>query len=112
MSDRNPGSFRQPTMSAKSRLKARTSSRAARQTSVRLLDTRLRVDIRRELGLEFLDSAGAPAVGQVDRHRVGEDLLITTLDAVEDRLRDRLRSRLRYLEAAHHVRGDRPGPTV
>src|SRR5262249_37413801 len=69
----------------------------------------LRIDERRELVLELLRSAGAPAVGQVDRHRVGEDLLFTTLDAVEDPLRDRLRSRLRRLEAAHHLRVGRPG---
>src|SRR5262249_21633618 len=72
--------------------------RAAPQASVRLLGgSGQRVDERRELVLELLDRAGTPAVGQVDRHRVGEDLLFTTLDAVEDPLRDRLRSRLRRL---------------
>src|SRR5262249_56473470 len=37
----------------------------------------LRVDERRELVLELLDRAGAPAVGQLDLHRVREDLLFT-----------------------------------
>src|SRR5262245_65368441 len=62
----------------------------APETRVRLLGGhRQRVDERRELVLEILDSADTPALGQLDRHRVGEDLLFTTLDAVEDPLRDR-----------------------
>src|SRR5262245_34833188 len=71
--------------------KTSAALREAPQASVRLLaGNGQRVDERRELVLELLDSARAPALGQHYRHRVGEDLLFTTLDAVEDPLRDRL----------------------
>src|SRR5262249_59917618 len=104
---------RSPTTSRPRSSKAIGASpaQAAPQTRVRLLaGNGQRVDERRELVLELLRSAGTPALGQLDRRRVGEDLLFTTLDAVEDRLRDRLRSRLRHLEAAIHVLAARPPP--
>src|SRR5262245_64831272 len=72
-----------------------SSPGAGRTTPASLTSSNLggngqRVDERRELVLELLRGARAPAVGQVDRHRVGEDLLFTTLDAVEDPLLERL----------------------
>jgi len=44
----------------------------------------LRLNERRVLALELLRDAGAPALGEHRRHRVGEDLLLAVLDAVED----------------------------
>src|SRR5262249_37854205 len=58
-----------------------TLARSGRRlrTCALLAGNGLRVDEGRELVLELLDSAGTPALGQIDRHRVGKDLLFTTL---------------------------------
>src|SRR5262245_28578805 len=59
--------------------------------------------------LEVLDRTAVPARRQGGRQRVWEDLLLASLDAVEDGARDRSRIGLRYLEVADHVGVHRTG---
>src|SRR6186713_1669943 len=58
---------------------------------------------RCKLALEFLDDARAPACGHRLGHRVGEDLLFTVLQSIEDAARRGLGRRLRDLEASIHI---------
>src|SRR4051812_48596708 len=58
---------------------------------------------RRVLLFELLGRAGLPVLCERRRQRIREDLLVSVLDAVEDRPRDRFRRRLWDLEAAGHI---------
>ena len=53
--------------------------------------------------LKCLSNAIAPAVGDRSGHGVGEDILFTVFQSIEDALRDGLRRSLRDVEAARHV---------
>src|SRR5204863_2155357 len=57
----------------------------------------------RELALEGLDGAVAPAVGQGLGHGIGEDVLLAAVHRVEDGARDGLRGGLRDVEVPGHV---------
>src|ERR1700716_4661750 len=64
---------------------------------------------RRILALERLGHTAAPALSQGLCHGIGEDILLPSLQSVQDAFRDGLRRALRYFEAPGHIGVHRAG---